>query len=202
MEYIFGAKTIEDLVLRSAVSEQLVAYNDDLIEEYNNTVKDYRNKTEELNLEIKNLDIEQVNLEAELVKLGDELEDVFDLTVDIKEEIAAQKKAIAYYEDTLGCKDNQDINTCGTVPYSGKMIRPVVSGRITSSFGYRLHPTKKVWKLHSGIDLAGGSTDIYAVAPGTVAGVTWKTSCGGTMLFVHHNIANKLFANIFLSFFL
>lgn len=188
MEYIFGAKTIEDLILRSAVSEQLVAYNDDLIEEYNNTVKDYRNKTEELNTEIANLDAEQVNLEAELVKLGDTLDEVFDVTADIKEEIAAQKKMISYYQDTLGCKDNQDLNSCGVIPYSGKMIRPVNSGRITSSFGYRLHPTKKVWKLHSGTDIAGGSTDIYAVAPGTVAGIMWKTSCGGTMLFVHHNI--------------
>lgn len=188
MEYIFGAKSIEDLILRSAVSEQLVAYNDDLIEEYNNTVKSYQTKMEELRVEINNLDTEQVNLESELVKLGDKLEDVFDLTVDIKEEIAAQKKVVEYYEKTLGCKDNQDINTCGIIPYSGKMIRPVVSGRITSSFGYRLHPTQNVWKLHSGVDIAGGSTDIYAVAPGTVAAVTWKTSCGGTMLFVHHNI--------------
>ena len=188
MEYIFGAKSIEDLILRSAVSEQLVAYNDDLIKEYNNTVKSYRLKMDELKIEITNLDTEQDNLQGELVKLGDTLDEVFDLSVDIKEEIAAQKKVIKYYEDTLGCRDDQDINTCGVVPYSGKMIRPVVSGRITSSFGYRLHPTKKVWKLHSGIDIAGGSTDIYAVAPGTVAGVTWKTSCGGTMLFVHHNI--------------
>ena len=37
MEYIFGAQTIEDLILRSAVSEQMVAYNDDLIDDYNKT---------------------------------------------------------------------------------------------------------------------------------------------------------------------
>ena len=188
MEYIFGAQSIEDLILRSAVSEQLVAYNDDLIEEYNDTVKEFRTKTEELKIEITNLDAEQVNLEGELVKLGDTLDEVFDVTADINAEIAAQKKMIDYYQDTLGCRDDQDINSCGVVPYAGKMVRPVVSGRITSSFGYRLHPTKNYWKLHSGTDIAGGSTDVYAVAPGTVAGVMWKTSCGGTMLFVHHNI--------------
>ena len=47
MEYIFGAKSIEDLVLRSAVSEQMVAYNDDLIEDYNNTIIEYKSKNEE-----------------------------------------------------------------------------------------------------------------------------------------------------------
>ena len=44
MEYIFGAKSIEDLVLRSAVSEQMVAYNDDLIEDYYNTIVEYKEK--------------------------------------------------------------------------------------------------------------------------------------------------------------
>lgn len=197
MEYIFGAKSIEDLILRSAVSEQLVAYNDDLIEEYNETVKEYRTKTEELKVEITNLDKEQDNLKGELVKLGDTLDDVMDVTADINAEIEAQKKMIKYYQDTLGCKDDQNINSCGKVPYSGKMIRPVNSGRITSNFGYRLHPTKNVWKLHSGIDIAGGSTDVYATAPGTVAGVMWKTSCGGTMLFVHHNINGTYYTSAY-----
>lgn len=197
MEYIFGAQSIEDLILRSAVSEQLVAYNDDLIAEYNNTVKEYRAKTEELKLEITNLDNEQDNLKDELTKLGDTLDEVVDVTADIKAEIDAQKKMIKYYQDTLGCTDDQDINSCGKVPYSGKMVRPVMSGRITSNFGYRLHPTKKVWKLHSGTDIAGGATDIYAVAPGTVAGIMWKTSCGGTMLFVHHNINGTYYTSAY-----
>jgi len=197
MEYIFGAKSIEDLILRSAVSEQLVAYNDDLIKEYNDTVKAYRTKTEELRKEIESLDNEQVNLKSELVKLGDTLDDVLDVTADINAEIEAQKKMIKYYQDTLGCTDDQNINSCGKVPYSGKMVRPVMSGRITSVFGYRFHPTKHVWKLHSGIDIAGGATDIYAVAPGTVAGIMWKTSCGGTMLFVHHNINGTYYTSAY-----
>lgn len=188
MEYIFGAESMEDLILRSAISEQLVAYNDDLIAEYNETVKSYRVKIEELNQEISNLDNEQVNLKNELAKLGDSLDDVLDISVSIDDEIKAQQKIIDYYQNNLKCTDDQDINTCGAVPYSGKMIRPIVSGRITSEFGYRYHPVTGVYKLHSGTDIAGGSTDVYAVAPGTVAGIFWKTDCGGTMLFVHHNV--------------
>lgn len=196
MEYIFGAQSIEDLILRSAVSEQLVAYNEDLITEYNETVKEYRTKTEELELEIENLNNEQANLEVELVKLGDSLEETVDIAGDVSKQIAAQKQMIKHYED-IGCEDDQDINTCGEIPYSGKMIRPVVSGRVTSEFGMRYHPTDDEWRLHSGIDIAGGSTDIYAVAPGVVAGISWhikwpnptnERDCGGTMIFVHHNI--------------
>lgn len=198
MEYIFGAKSIEDLILRSAVSEQMVNYNDELIEDYNNTIVKYKEKNEDLKKQIVNLNNEQEELNVELTKLGDSLSDTIEEMASVQSLIDAQKKLINYYEKTLGCKDDQDINKCGTIPFSGKMIRPVNSGAVTSEFGYRMHPTQHVWKLHSGTDMAGGATDVYAVAPGTVAGVSWKNSCGGTMLFVHHNINGKYYTSTYM----
>lgn len=197
MEYIFGAKTIEDLILRSAVSEQMVSYNDDLIEDYNNTIKQYKIKNQELEQQIKNLNTEQENLRVELVKLGDNLSNTVQEMSSVQKEIDAQKKIINYYEKTLGCKDDQDINTCGTIPYSGKMIRPIYYGAVSSEFGYRLHPTMNYYTLHSGIDMYG-ATDVYSVAPGTVAGVSWYNSCGGTILFVHHNINGQYYTSAYM----
>lgn len=188
LEYIFGAQSITDLIFRTAISEQLVEYNNDLIEEYNATVKEYTEKKEELNQEIKNLDNEQNNLREELVKLGDKLDGMVEITVDIVSDIETQKKVIKYYEETLGCTDNQDINTCGTIPYSGGFIRPIVSGTITSNFGWRKNPLASGSSFHNGIDLSGGSTAVYAPAPGRVAGITWKAKCGGNMLYIHHNV--------------
>lgn len=196
MEYIFGAKSIEDLVLRSAISEQLVEYNDELIDDYNKTIVECHEKSDELEVEIENLNKEQENLQVELVKLGDKLEDTIDISMDASKLIDAQKKMIQHYE-SIGCKDDQNINTCGNIPYAGKMVRPVASGSVTSEYGMRLHPTQKVYKLHSGIDIAGGATDVYAVAPGTVAGISWKNSCGGTMLFVHHNINGAYYTSAY-----
>ena len=198
MEYIFGAKSIEDLVLRSAVSEQMVAYNDDLINDYNDTIVEYKNKNDELKKQITNLNSEQSNLESELVKLGDNLDAADEEMASVQSQIDAQKKLINYYQNTLGCKDDQDITKCGNIPYSGKMIRPLTSFSITSEFGYRLHPIKKVWKFHSGIDMAGGSIDVYSVAPGTVAGISWKNSCGGTMIFIHHNINGSYYTSTYM----
>lgn len=198
MEYIFGAKSIEDLVLRSAVSEQMVAYNDDLINDYNDTIVEYKSKNEDLKKQITNLNTEQDNLKAELVKLGDNLSDADQEMASAQSQIDAQKKLINYYQNTLGCKDDQDITKCGNIPFSGKMIRPLQSFTITSEFGYRVHPISKVWKFHSGMDLAGGSTEVYAVAPGTVAGISWKNSCGGTMLFVHHNINGSYYTSTYM----
>ena len=192
MEYVFGAKSMEDLILRSAVSEQMVAYNDDLITDYNNTIVEYKAKNEDLKKQITNLNNEQDNLKTELVSLGDNLDAAQEEVASAKSLIDAQKKLINYYQNKLGCKDDQDITKCGTIPFSGKMIRPLTAFSITSEYGYRIHPISKQYKFHSGMDLAGGSgeagTAVYAVAPGTVAGISWKNSCGGTMLFIHHNI--------------
>ena len=197
MEYIFGANSIEDLVLRSAVSEQMVAYNDDLINDYNDTIVEYKDKNEELKKQIINLNNEQDNLKTELVKLGDNLSSADEEMASVQSQIDAQKKLIDYYQNKLGCKDDQDINKCGNIPFSGKMIRPLVSFSITSEFGYRIHPISKQWKYHTGIDMAG-SSDVYAVAPGTVAGISWKNSCGGTMLFVHHNINGSYYTSTYM----
>lgn len=198
MEYVFGAKTMEDLILRSAVSQQMVEYNDNLIDDYNNTIVAYKAKNEELKVQITKLNSEQENLSAELVKLGDNLADANEEVASAKSLVDAQKKLINYYQNTLGCKEDQDINKCGNIPFAGKMIRPLVSFSITSEYGYRYHPVTGVYKFHSGIDMSGGTYDVYSVAPGTVAGISWKNSCGGTMLFIHHNIGGKYYTSTYM----
>jgi len=196
MEYVFTSTSIEDLIIRSSVSEQMVTYNDDLIEEYNNTIKQYKQKQVDYRNEINNLNKEQKNLEGELVTLGDQLDKVMDVSVSIDKEIEAQKKTINYYQNTLKCKDNQDITTCGTVAYSGKMLRPTAKGYITSSFGYRTDPiTGRKGSFHSGTDMVSSDNKVYPVAPGTVAGIYWKTSCGGTMLFINHNVGGTKYTS-------
>ena len=196
LEYVVGSKNIEDLVLRSAVSEQMVAYNSDLIEEYNQTVIAHKNKQEQMRNEITSLNKEQSNLEGELVSLGDQLSKVMDVSVSIDKEIEAQKKTINYYQNTLKCKDDQDITTCGTVAYSGKFLRPTNKGYLTSSYGYRTDPiTGRKGSFHSGTDMVSSDNKVYPVAPGTVAGIYWKTSCGGTMLFINHNVGGTKYTS-------
>lgn len=195
MEYIFGAQDIESLILRSAVSEQLIDYNDQLIDDYNGTIVECNEKKSQLADAVDKLNKEQRNLETELVTLGDQLNSVLDVGVGIDKEIEAQKKVIDFYANTMECDEDQDINTCGKIPYAGRMIRPINSGFITSYFGYRIDPISgRANSFHSGTDMAG-DTSVYAVAPGRVAGIYWKTSCGGNMLFINHNINGETYTS-------
>lgn len=198
LEYIFGSTSIEDLVLRAAVSEQLVGYNDDLIEDYNNTIGECEAKTEELNAAIENLNKEKENLNLELVKLGDQLKESVEVAVSADDVIKETKKKIDYYLNTMGCDIDQDVNKCGTVPFTGKFVRPVDYGSITSKYGYRIHPTKGTYQLHTGIDIGGGAETVYATGPGVVAGFIWKSSCGGTMIFIHHNLNGKYYTSVYM----
>jgi len=196
LEYIFGAKDITDFIYRSAISGQLVSYNEELIEEYNETIEKNKKKQEELKEEMETLAVKQEELKVDLEKLGSELAAISDVSMSIDEEIAAQEKAINYYEKTLGCKLDENINSCGQVPYSGKFLRPVVSGRITSVFGYRCYTRNNGTRYcgyHNGIDIAGGDSKIYAAAPGTIASIQWRQSCGGNKVFIHHNVGGNYY---------
>lgn len=196
LEYIFGAKDITDFIYRSAISGQLVTYNEELIEEYNETIKKNKQKQEDLKGEMEDLAKKQEELEVSLETLGSELAAMSDVSMSIDEEIAAQEKAIYYYETTLGCKLDENINNCGKVPFSGNFVRPVTSGRISSVFGYRCYTRNNgtyYCGYHNGIDIAGGDSKIYAAAPGTVASIQWQQSCGGNKIFIHHNVGGNYY---------
>ena len=62
--------------------------------------------------------------------------------------------------------------------------------RITSHFGYRVHPIRKTRHLHNGVDIAGvSSKNIFAVQSGTVstAQYGWNGGAGNHVKIDHGN---------------
>jgi murein DD-endopeptidase MepM/ murein hydrolase activator NlpD len=67
------------------------------------------------------------------------------------------------------------------------LVRPV-PGRVTSSFGARVHPVLGTTRMHNGVDLAGSSgTPIKAAAGGTVAYAGVRGGYGNTVIIDHGN---------------
>lgn len=194
LEYIFGAKDMTDFIYRSAITSQLVEYNDKLIAEYNQTIIDNKNKQENLKKELVTLANQQEEFGVQLKALGSELTKMNDVTMTIDEEITNLEKNIKMYEETYKCSLDQEISDCTSkVPYSGNMVRPVQSGRITSNYGNRCLWLNGVYRcsFHFGIDIAGGDTKIYAAAPGVVGDIQWYQSCGGNKIFIWHNVGGN-----------
>jgi murein DD-endopeptidase MepM/ murein hydrolase activator NlpD len=71
------------------------------------------------------------------------------------------------------------------------------SGRVTSSFGWRLHPVYGTYSLHSGIDIAGGcNVPIYAAAAGHVVYSGFSGGYGNWILLDHGNGLQTGYAHI------
>ncbi|MDE6292448.1 MAG: peptidoglycan DD-metalloendopeptidase family protein, partial [Bacilli bacterium] len=199
LEYIFQAKSYEDLVYRYAIMEQLMDYQENLISswkekiEYNSQLKiDLANKEKELNNQID-------SLASDIKKLGTKLDELDDMIPDINAEIASVQSSINYYTQ-LGCKENEDLNACMAVASSKIFRRPLVKGTITSAFGYRTHPiTGKKSSFHSGTDIGvKEGTNVYPIANGTVSKITRKSNCGGNMVYIQHIVNGKKYTSTYM----
>lgn len=195
LEYIFGAKDFTDFIYRVAISEQLTAYNDRLIDEYNEMIEINKQKQVSLNAKQGQLASSQKALEEKLKLLGQKIENLHSVGVDIEDSIEYQKEIIALYE-SKGCKPHEDIATCGrkVLPQGTAFYRPTVVGRITSEWGPR-DLLGRTW--HEGIDVGVSvGTQVYSVANGMVAKIA-KSTCGGNMVVVHHEINKATYTSVY-----
>jgi len=80
------------------------------------------------------------------------------------------------------------IGTKKSVSRSGSSFGIVSGGRITSTFGTRVHPISGEQIFHKGIDIgAGQGSPIYAYASGTIIYAGWKSGYGNFVAIDHGN---------------
>lgn len=134
---------------------------------------------------------------AELHAKGQEfdalMEEAEDEAEKLLKEIAKTEKE---YNETK--KKEEEAAKPATKPVFGSSTPPshVVNGikwtipcayrRVSSPYGYRIHPVYKTWKFHSGIDLSAASgTPIYATRSGTVTTAKYHYSAGNYVTINH-----------------
>ena len=80
---------------------------------------------------------------------------------------------------------------------TGKWIKPLTKWKITSEYGWRVHPVTKVRKFHKGIDLrAAMNTPVYAVADGKIVYNGWVKGYGKYIEIDHGSGIHSYYAHL------
>lgn len=207
VEYVSGASSMTDFVMRVAVVEQLSDKIHSMMDELDAEIK----KNEELKAQLEekkvNLEKQQQSYEATIASRTNDLASYDKYALDIDTQIKSLKSKLdsaetncALYapskgDDAIISKDcvkpkpvtppsNSGGSNSGIVITNDSWLKPLVHGRITSEVGYR-------WgSYHNALDIGGNAegTPVYAAAAGVVSGKIYRYNCGGNMLYIDVNV--------------
>ena len=213
---IFKANDFSDLLDRLSMVQEINAADQRRLEEISEVANQVSNVQSELQLEKLDLEgtraeldaaevtLEQKRQEAdglltELVAKGDEFQELIDeseeLQSELMKEIAQAEKDLkaAEYREWLATyvpttkPSGTDTTPSTQAPSSSGWIKPLKSYTFTSAFGMRLHPVKKKWLMHEGVDLsAPQGTPIYAAKTGQVTRTAYQEGGAGYYVSINH----------------
>lgn len=204
LEMIFSAKGLSDLFTRLSIIESIVKHDNKIIEEYQMQIDQIAAAKEVIETE-KNEQVEAKEIlegkrsqikakQQEQQKLIDALsKDINELKKQEAEMEAAERQIQAQINAALGTSSQKSLTYSG----NGKFILPIASyTRISSPYGYRIHPITGTRKLHSGIDYAApAGTAIYAAEDGIVLTSGWINGYGYTVTVNHGSGYVTLYAH-------
>lgn len=193
LEYITGASSPTDLIMRVEAVSQLSSYYKNKIDDLDKLIKE--NEQLKVDLADKNTQLDEkiANTSKAISKLNNQLDEINDINEDIDSQIKNQQTLINYYK-TICKSETQLLTSCTTVQASAGWLKPVVKGRINSRWGYR-NQVLHTGTFHNAHDIGGNAegTAVYAAAAGTVAAITRRSNCGGNMVYIHANVLGKAY---------
>ena len=198
LNYITGASSVTELVMRMDAVNLFTEYNKQRLDEMETLIKNNEKKSKELVVYQDKLDKKIDELERINESLGETLAELEEGAVTIQDEIKNMQALIKYYEG-FGCKDNQLLSVCINSTDNQGWLKPVPKGRITSLYGKRTAPTAGASSYHKGIDIGvGEGTPVYPTANGVVGAIVERSSCGGNMLYIWVTVKGKQYTTVFM----
>lgn len=109
--------------------------------------------------------------------------------------VYGQQHRIYRYETNEGSVAFMEENGRGVMPIH--LGSPVRSARMTSPWGWRVHPVLKVRKFHKGVDFAAPKgTPVYAAEDGVVETVGWRGNYGRYVKISHNERVATAYAHL------
>ena len=199
LEYISGASSMTDLVMRISAVEQITDYNQEFLKKLEKLIEENQKLKKELEAKEKALQGKIVSYQATIKKLYGDIQSYDKFAVDIDTQIKTMQKQVDTYVKLCGNSsksylgDNEKLADCTSVPYNAGWLKPLNKGYVSSTIGSR-------WgSYHNALDIAGNSegTPVYAAAAGTVAGIIYRYRCGGNMLYVNVNVGGQKYTTYY-----
>lgn len=205
IKYATGATSMTELIMRIDAIKQVTDFNNQKINEAEQLIVSNSKMQKELAKYEETLNEKIAQYEVNISNLGVELKELVDEYEDYPSQIKGYEDLIKMYKD-IGCEETENINTClsrvnGSSINNSGWLRPFSKGKITSGWGYRIHPTKGTWTFHNGIDISDSGIlgrNVYATATGIVGKITRKASCGGNMIYIWVYVNGKAYTTVYM----
>lgn len=191
---------------QSHLLEQASASTTELLEELRGLVEDQRFATAEAARAERDARVAEQELEAQLETLKEQQTEQLGLKAEAERridqwagELTAYAREDAAIQALIG-ESAAEVDTEINRPQTPSAIGfqwPVVDGRVTSEYGYRIHPVYGTRRLHAGIDIgAARGTPIAASNDGIVIFAGVQGGYGRTVIVDHGGGVTTLYAHL------
>jgi murein DD-endopeptidase MepM/ murein hydrolase activator NlpD len=207
LELIFTAHNLSDLLVRLELMQRLLASDAELfnqVREYKVRVEAEKERIEKTKKELEQRQTEIVALQRETAAETSRIKAKVREREAVLRRIASERKA---YEEALDeweaearrietfIRSQQKRGPSTSQAAAGSMLWPV-RGRISSDFGWRVHPIFRSRRFHAGLDIAAPyGTPVVAAAGGTVILSGWVGGYGKTVVIDHGGGISTLYGH-------
>ncbi len=202
LEILFGANDFGDFLTKLEMISQLMDYDKGILTKLDNTKKKIESAKEELENILVRQEENAKTLEERKISLEETLSKKQILLDEAKKDAEKYKAIYEAAEEAEAAliRENSKALSYGANPvkYSGGKFAWPVPGvtRITSPYGYRIHPVYKTRKFHTGIDIgAGYGLNIVASADGVVTLATTNGGYGKCIIINHGSGLSTLYGH-------